>query len=107
MRSIGIKVNPPRKSCEDPLCPFHGHLKLRGRVLRGRVLSSKPRDAIVVEREYLHYVPKFMRYEKRRNKIHAHLPPCLEITEGDNVTLAECRPIAKSISFVAIERVGG
>ncbi len=106
MKNIGIKVKPPKKSCEDPRCPFHGHLKLRGRVLRGRVVSSKSQSTIVVEREYLHYVKKFMRYEKRSSKIHAHLPPCLEINEGDDVALAECRPLAKSISFVAIEKLG-
>jgi len=29
-RNIGVKVSPPKKECDDPNCPFHGGLKLRG-----------------------------------------------------------------------------
>lgn len=65
----------------------------------------KAKDLAVVEREYLHYIPKHMRYEKRRSRLHAHLPPCLGVGEGDTVTVAECRPLAKTVSFVVIERV--
>lgn len=103
MKSIGIDVKPPRKTCNDPHCPFHGSTKLRGRVFKGKAVSLKAANLAVVEREYLHYVPKFMRYEKRRSRIHAHLPPCLTAREGDAVTIAECRPLAKTVSFVVIE----
>lgn len=107
VRNIGLDVRPPRRICEDPLCPFHGHLKVRGKVLTGRVVSVKSSKTVVVEREYLHYVRKYMRYEKRRSKIHAHLPPCIGASEGDEVTIAECRPLAKTVSFVVVERRGG
>lgn len=106
MKSIGISVKPPRKSCEDPRCPFHGSLRIRGRTFTGRAVSVKARSMAVVEREYLHYVGKYMRYEKRRSRIHAHLPPCIGVKEGDSVTIAECRPLAKTVSFVVVERAG-
>lgn len=106
MRSLGIPVKPPQKSCNDPRCPFHGGLRVRGRLLSGRAVSVRAKGLAVIEREYLHYLPKYMRYEKRRSKLHAHLPPCLNVGEGDTVTIAECRPLAKTVSFVVIEKVG-
>lgn len=105
MKSIGLDVKPPSKSCDDPICPFHGSLSVRGRILRGRAASVKAKNLAVVEREYLHYVPKYMRYEKRSSRIGAHLPPCLDVSEGDQVTIAECRPLSKTIAFVVVEKV--
>jgi len=107
MKNIGINVKPPAKSCDDRFCPFHGSLGIRGRILEGKTVSIKAKNMAIVEREYLHYIKKYMRYEKRRSKIHAHLPPCLEVNEGDHVKIAECRPLAKTISFVVVERLGG
>ena len=69
-------------------------------------MSVKAKKMAVVEREYLRYVPKYMRYEKRRSRINAHLPPCLEVKEGDPVRIAECRPLSKTVAFVVVERGG-
>jgi len=102
-RHVGIPgVNPPPKTCNDPLCPWHGSLSVRGRILEGRVVSTKMQRTISVLHEYLHYVPKYKRYERRRKKIHAHLPPCIEVKEGDIVVIGECRPIAKTVHFVVV-----
>jgi small subunit ribosomal protein S17 len=59
--------------------------------------------SIVVGREYLHYIPKYERYEKRKSRYMAHSPSCLEIKVGDKVKIMECRPISKLKSYVAIE----
>ena len=37
----------------------------------------------------------------------AHVPPCLEVRDGDEVTLGECRPLSKTISFVVVEAKRG
>jgi len=58
---------------------------------------------VVVEREYLHYVKKYNRYEKRRSRYHAHNTPCLNARVGDVVRIAECRPLSKTKSFVVVE----
>lgn len=107
MRNIGVDVKPPSKTCSDSLCPFHGNLPIRGRLFRGRVVSLKSGHMAVVEGNYLQYIRKYMRYEKRKSNIHAHLPTCLEISEGDTVAIAECRSLAKTVSFVVIEKVVG
>ena len=60
----------------------------------------------VVVRDYLHYVPKYKRYERRRSKIHAHLPPCIDVKPGDVVIMGETRPIAKSVAFVILAKKG-
>jgi len=104
LKNIGIAVALPQKSCDDIYCPFHGSLSVRGKILRGVVASSKMRRTVVVERDISHYVPKYMRYEKRRSRINAHNPPCIDAKEGDNVRIAECRPLSKTVSFVIVEK---
>jgi small subunit ribosomal protein S17 len=95
---------PPKKSCNDKNCPFHGELSVRGRVLEGSVVSAKMDKTVVVRRDYLHYVPKYKRYERRHGHVPAHSPPCLEVKEGDRVKIAECRSLSKTVSFVVVEK---
>ena len=99
-------LKKPKKSCEDNNCPFHGELAVRGRILEGDVVSAKMDKTVVVRRDYLYYVPKYKRYERRHGHISAHNPPCLEVKDGDRVKIAECRPLSKTVSFVVVERAG-
>jgi small subunit ribosomal protein S17 len=77
---------------------------VRGRILEGSVVSAKMDKTVVVRRDYLHYVPKYKRYERRHGHVPAHSPPCLEVKEGDRVKIAECRPLSKTVSFVVVEK---
>jgi small subunit ribosomal protein S17 len=106
-RDIGIEVQAPAKDCSDEKCPFHGALRVRGQVLHGRVTSHRMQSTAVVQREYLRYLPKFERYEKRRSKYSCHNPPCIGAQEGDEVTIMECRPLSKTKHFVIIEAKKG
>jgi len=106
MSTAGLQVAAPKKSCEDDRCPFHGHLKVRGKLLSGRVVSTAGKSFVVVQMEYLHKVGKYSRGERRRSRMSAHLPSCIEAREGDRVTVGECRPISKTISFVVVEAGG-
>ncbi len=99
---IGIEVEEPKERCNDPNCPFHGHLKVRGVILRGKVVSTAMQKTVVVERERLHYVPKYERYEKRTSRYKAHLPPCIKVKKGDEVIIMECRPLSKTKHFVVV-----
>jgi len=102
---MSLAFKKPKKSCDDTNCPFHGELPIRGRVLEGVVVSAKMDKTVVVERNYLLYIPKFMRYERKNSRIPSHSPPCIEAREGDRVTIAECRPISKTVSFVVVGKV--
>ncbi|MBI3841240.1 MAG: 30S ribosomal protein S17 [Thaumarchaeota archaeon] len=93
----------PKNRCQDDRCPFHGSLKVRGRLLSGKVVSTAGKGFVVVEMEYLHMVGKFNRGERRRSRISAHVPPCIDVSADDTATIGECRPLSKTISFVVVE----
>jgi len=104
-RNIGVNVQPPSESCTDKNCPFHGTLPVRGQIISGVVSSTKMKNSILVKKEHKRYVPKFERYEKRTSIYTAHCPPCIKVDVGDNVRIAECRPLSKTVSFVTIEKI--
>lgn len=106
-RDIGIDVPAPSASCQDLLCPFHGHLKVRGQQIVGKVVSTKMERTVVVEKEIVHYLAKFERFERRTRKYAAHAPPCFHLAVGDDVRIMECRPISKTVSFAVVERRRG
>lgn len=95
-------VRPPSEICSDPNCPWHGTLRVRGVLLEGVVVKAKAKRTVVVSHEYLHYDEKYKRYERRRKKIHAHLPDCVKVAPGARVVIGECRPIAKTVKFVVL-----
>jgi small subunit ribosomal protein S17 len=90
----------------DKDCPFHGNLKIHGRIFEGKV-KRKFLRRVVIEFERMIYVRKYERYKKSRTKIHARLPKCMEkeINVGDLVQVQECRPLSKIIHFVVIRRI--
>ena len=102
-RNIGLAVSQPKRNCDDDLCPFHGKLSIRGRILTGTTMSIKAHKMIVVSREYPRPVKKYKRYERSSSKVHAFLPSCIDVKEGDEVRIAECKPISKTVSFVTVE----
>jgi small subunit ribosomal protein S17 len=105
--AIGLNVTEPEEPCSDQNCPFHGSLAVRGQTLEGTVASTAMEKTVVVEREYDVRVPKYDRYMKRRSRVPAHAPPCLGLSEGDQVRIAETRPISKTKSHVVVESLGG
>jgi small subunit ribosomal protein S17 len=105
--AIGLNVTEPEEACSDQHCPFHGSLAVRGQTLEGTVASTAMEKTVVVEREYDVRVPKYDRYMKRRSRIPAHAPPCLGLSEGDRVRIAETRPLSKTKSHVVVEVLGG
>lgn len=97
------KLKHKEVECRDRNCPFHGTLRVRGVTLEGVVVSDKMDKTVIVQCDYLHYVPKYMRYERRRSRIPAHNPPCINARAGDRVRISECRPISKTVAFVVTE----
>jgi small subunit ribosomal protein S17 len=104
--ALGLNVPTPETTCADENCPFHGTLSVRGQVLEGEVASTDMEKTVVVEREYDVHVPKYDRFMKRRSRIPAHAPECLELSEGDTVSIAETRPLSKTKSHVVVSKEG-
>ena len=103
-RNIGIKIKSPKNEPgkDDKKNPFNGTLSVRGKLFQGRVVKNKAKDTVVIQKESPVYFSKFKRYARSKNSIHAHVPSNLDINEGDIVIAAECRPLAKSVSFVVV-----
>ncbi|PVV04565.1 hypothetical protein BB560_000932 [Smittium megazygosporum] len=103
-KSVGLGFKTPREAIEgtyiDKKCPFTGNVSIRGRILTGVVVSNKMKRTIILRRDYLHYIPKYNRYEKRHKNIAAHLSPAfIGVEVGDTVTVGECRPLSKTVRF--------
>lgn len=100
------KQEQEKVSCTDDTCPIHGSLKSRGRIFKGNIIKKFPRR-IVIEFERIFYVKKYERYAKKKTKLHARLPKCMEdkVKVGDYVMIQECRPLSKIIHFVFLRKV--
>jgi small subunit ribosomal protein S17 len=79
------------------------HLSVRGKLFEGKIVSAKNKNTVVIRRENPLYITKTKRYARSTSTIHAYKSAKLELKEGDTVIAAECRPIAKSVSFVVVE----
>ncbi|HLD02902.1 MAG TPA: 30S ribosomal protein S17 [Candidatus Nanoarchaeia archaeon] len=102
-KTIGVDVSMPKETCNDSHCPFHSGFSVRGRTLFGTVTKNVLHKTASIEFPRLHYVPKYERFEKRRTRIKAHVPPCMIVAKGDHVRIMESRKISKTKSFVVIE----
>merc|ERR1711972_721948 len=104
VRSVGLGFKTPREAIDgtyiDKKCPFTGNVSIRGRILTGRVQKMKMQRTITIRRDYLHFVRKYNRFEKRHRNMSVHLSPCFrDVRPGDIVTVGECRPLAKTVRF--------
>eukprot|EP00823_Brevimastigomonas_motovehiculus_P001254 TRINITY_DN11765_c0_g1_i1.p1 TRINITY_DN11765_c0_g1~~TRINITY_DN11765_c0_g1_i1.p1 ORF type:complete len:156 (-),score=29.83 TRINITY_DN11765_c0_g1_i1:215-682(-) len=102
-RNVGLGIKTPKEAIEgkyvDKKCPFTGNVSIRGRILKGIVKSARMKRTIIVRRDFLHYIPKYQRYEKRHSNLAAHCSPCFRIKEGDKVLVGQCRPLSKTVRF--------
>ena len=104
-RNIGLPVKNPKEKPEDGdnKNPFNGSLSIRGKIFEGIVIKSTAKNTVILEKESPIYFEKFKRYGRGKNRIHAHVPSNLDVNDGDRVMAAECRQLAKSVSFVVVE----
>ncbi|KAI2491056.1 Ribosomal S17 N terminal [Fragilaria crotonensis] len=106
VKNVGLGIRTPAAAIEgnfvDKKCPFTGNVSIRGRILKGLVVSTKMKRTIIVRRDYLHYVVKYRRFEKRHKNIAVHCSPAFPIKDGDVVTIGQCRPLSKTVRFNVI-----
>ncbi|KFY15673.1 hypothetical protein V491_05601 [Pseudogymnoascus sp. VKM F-3775] len=102
-KDVGLGFRTPKTAIEgtyiDKKCPFVGQVSIRGRILTGTVVSTKMHRTLIIRREYLHFVPKYARYEKRHKNLAAHVSPAFRERQGDQVTVGQCRPLSKTVRF--------
>ena len=102
-KNVGLELPEPKVDCKDRHCPFHGELKLRGRIFTGTVIKSSMQKTVTIEWVRLFYLPKYERFEKRKTRIKAHNPLCINAKVGDEVRIMESKPISKTKNFVVVE----
>eukprot|EP01065_Artemidia_motanka_P046088 TRINITY_DN68_c0_g1_i2.p2 TRINITY_DN68_c0_g1~~TRINITY_DN68_c0_g1_i2.p2 ORF type:complete len:170 (+),score=72.72 TRINITY_DN68_c0_g1_i2:105-614(+) len=103
-KNVGLGFKTPKAATEeyyvDKKCPFTGNVSIRGRILRGVLRSRKMNRTVVVRRDYLHWVTKYQRYEKRHKNFTAHCSPAFPVSKvGDEIVAGECRPLSKTVRF--------
>merc|ERR1711939_210587 len=102
-KNVGLGIKTPKEAIDgqyvDKKCPFTGNVSIRGRILKGMCISNKMDRTIIIRRDFLHYVKKYNRFEKRHKNVSAHCSPCFRVNEGDIVTVGQCRPLCKTVRF--------
>ena len=107
-KNIGLGFKTPKEAIDgayvDKKCPFTGNVSIRGRIIKAMVVSTKMKRTIIVRRDYLQFVSKYRRFEKRHRNIAVHCSPAfVNVSEGDVVTIGQCRPLAKTVKFNVLE----
>ena len=109
VRNIGIPgVNPPTaRECSDKDCPFHGKSRIRGKITKGVVVNKKSKNTVVIRQDYVQFVKKYQRYERRNSRLVCHLPECLNhvIEVGDLVRVGESRKLSKTKAFIVLDKI--
>ncbi|XP_052374699.1 40S ribosomal protein S11-like [Oncorhynchus keta] len=94
-KRFGLGFKTPREAIDgiyiDKKCPFTGNLSIRGRILSGVVTKMKMQRTIV-RGDYLHYIRKYNRFEKRHKNMSVHLSPAFSLTAAHSGSTTNHRP---------------
>jgi len=112
VKNVGLGFKTPREATQgtyiDKKCPFTGNVSIRGRILSGTIVKMKMERTIVIRRNYLHYVKKYNRFEKRHKNMSVHMSPCFRDAQiGDLDIVGECRPLSKTVRFNVLKITKG
>ena len=75
----------------------------QGKVLSGKIVSTKMKDTIVVLVERFTKHPKYGKFLKRQKKFKVH-DALNKHKEGEVVEIVETRPISKDKRFMVLEK---
>ena len=81
-------------------------VRVRGKVWKGIVVSDKMDKTVTVSIPLVVKVPKYERFIRKKIKVKAHNPPCINARVGDVVIIGETRKISKTKAFVVLAKVG-
>ena len=83
----------------DKKCPFTGEVSIRGRILTGRVVSTKMTRTIIIRRDYLHYIPK---YSACHSSIASKLAAVTEFVRMQTVTRSVTRILLRTYHQLSV-----
>ena len=96
-----------QEKCDDNKCFKHGGVKVRGGNLGGKVVSTKGKHTVVVERSTTDFFSKYQKWARGTSRISAHNPGCMNARVNDYVVLGETRKLSKTKAWTVVEIVTG
>ena len=68
-------------------------------LITGVIKTTKMKNTIIIRKDYLHYIKKYQRFEKRHKNTPVHVSPAFRLKPGDEILAGQCRPISKTVRF--------
>ena len=102
-KQVGLGIKTPRSAIEgtyvDKKCPWTGSVNIRGKLITGVIKTSKMKNTVIIRKDYLHYIKKYNRFEKRHKNTPVHVSPAFRVKAGDEILAGQCRPLSKTVRF--------
>ena len=102
-KPVGLGIKTPRAAIEgtyvDKKCPWTGKVNIRGKMMTGVIRTTKMKNTVIIRKDYLHYIKKYNRFEKRHKNTPVHVSPAFRVKQGDEILAGQCRPISKTVRF--------
>ena len=91
----------PRTSCARPRYALvsTGNVNIRGKLITGTIKTTKMKNTVIIRKDYLHYIKKYNRFEKRHKNTAVHVSPAFRVKVGDEIMAGQCRPLSKTVRF--------
>ena len=90
----------PQTPLADPQPSSGSTALVVGRMPLTFALASSPPS-----QDYLHYIKKYNRFEKRHKNTPIHVSPCFRVKPGDEILAGQCRPLSKTVRFNMLKMV--
>jgi small subunit ribosomal protein S11e len=94
-KAVGLGIKTPRTAIEgtyvDKKCPWTGTVNIRGKLITGVIKTTKMKNTIIIRKDYLHYIKKYNRFEKRHKNTPVHCSPAFRVKPGDEILAGQCR----------------
>merc|ERR1711998_615382 len=102
-KPVGLGIKTPRSAIEgtyvDKKCPWTGNVTVRGKMITGVIKTTKMKNTVIIRKDYLHYIKKYQRFEKRHKNTPVHVSPAFRVKPGDEILAGQCRPLSKTVRF--------
>merc|ERR1712046_393857 len=76
-----------------------GKVNIRGKLITGVIKTTKMKNTVIIRKDYLHYIKKYNRFEKRHKNTPVHVSPAFRVKQGDEILAGQCRPLSKTVRF--------
>jgi small subunit ribosomal protein S11e len=68
-----------------------GNVNIRGKLITGVIKTTKMKNTVIIRKDYLHYIKKYNRFEKRHKNTPVHVSPAFRVRAGDEILAGQCR----------------